>query len=313
MAQSPDKSPKIGIAFGGGGARGFAHIGVVQALEEANINVEIIAGTSIGSLAGAAWAAGRINELAELARSITLTDLPFLFSPSWSVSGMFSGKTIFDRMEAILGSQLIEQLPKKFAAVASDLKKGEGVIMTEGSLIEAIRASSAIPGFFTPVRSKGRILVDGALFYPVPVGLAHSMGAELVIAVDLFGGLTANPTWPAPEGSGERSSVKTAIQYLQSLPNLFNKQKATEQTAEVVTVFEVLEHSLAVAQAHLTTLELKQENPTITLQPQTGGISVLDFHRGAPLIEEGYRVAIEAMPRLIEAIANYRDVGTIPN
>ena len=183
MQRSMDK-PSIGLALGGGAARGLAHIGVLEALSEAGLEPQIVAGTSIGAIAGGFYAAGRLDELHSLARGLTLRQLLRYLDVNLSGSSLMTrqapGKDARPPISAICISKT---LPKKFVAVATELGSGQEVWLTKGSLAAALRASYALPGILKPIRIGGRWLMDGALVNPVPVSAARALGAQFVIAV----------------------------------------------------------------------------------------------------------------------------------
>ena len=179
------RAPKIGLALGGGAARGFAHVGVIQVLEEAGIRPSLVVGTSAGSLVAAIYASGKngaqLQQVAETMDEVTITDwtLP-IFS-----RGMFRGEALARYVSKQVNDQLIENLAMPLGIVATDLHTGQGVLFQRGDTGTAVRASSAVPAVFQPVKIAGREYVDGGLVSPVPVRYARQMGAELVIAVDI--------------------------------------------------------------------------------------------------------------------------------
>ncbi|MES2423655.1 MAG: patatin-like phospholipase family protein [Pseudomonadota bacterium] len=181
----PKKPPRIGLALGGGAARGFAHIGVIQVLEEAGIKPDLVVGTSAGSLVGAIYASGKtpaqLQQVAEEMEEATLTDwtLP-LFS-----RGMLRGEALARYVSTQVAGKTIEALPLPLGIVATDLQSGKAVLFQRGDVATAVRASSAVPAVFLPVKINGREYVDGGLVAPVPVHFARDMGADIVLAVDI--------------------------------------------------------------------------------------------------------------------------------
>ena len=188
----PAGGKTIGIALGGGSARGFAHIGVLQALDEAKIPVQVVAGTSAGSLVGAFYAAGfspwKMQEVALKVKDIDVADLS-----SGNKRGMTGGAALRRLVNGFLDNTPIEKMPRRFAAVATDLATGEKVVIQRGDTGAAVVASCSIPGVFIPTMFEGRELVDGGLTSPVPVAVARQLGADVVIAVDVGGRPTAKP------------------------------------------------------------------------------------------------------------------------
>src|SRR5262245_32857085 len=180
--------PSVGLALGGGAARGFAHIGVIQCLLAHGIKPDVVAGTSMGAVIGGCYAAGGLDDVTDWARSLTRRRILGYLDVSLAGSGLISGGRLAQRLEKTIGTARIEQLATRFAAIATELDTGHEVWLTRGRLLEALRASYALPGVFAPVRVGGRWLVDGALVNPVPVAAARSLGARLVIGVSTNAG-----------------------------------------------------------------------------------------------------------------------------
>ena len=297
---------KLGIALGGGGAKGFAHLGVLKALREEGIECDVVAGTSIGALVGAVYAAGSLSELEAMARDISLKDIPLLMSPAWSKKGIFSGKSALELLNDFITVDKIEDLPKRFAAVSADLKNGTPVIFTEGDVRQAVRASISIPAVFTPVMIDDQVLVDGGLVEPVPVEICKTLGADLVIAVDLFGESLPCDDQSEPSSEKQKSvlpaGISTALSYLNSISN---KLQLTEWLGgdsndphRSINIIDVVEGTLAVSQRLLTAYRLCEHPPDIVIQPSVTNVGLLDFHRGAPAIEIGEKAAKEALPEI---------------
>jgi NTE family protein len=190
-SQSKPPGPTVGVALSGGGAAAMAHIGVLEELSAAGISIRCVAGTSAGALVGAAFAAGHLAEFRDTMTGLTRSRVLRLFDPRWPRTGLLEGRRSLELLRAYLGDR-IETLPLRYAVVATDLYSGEEVILRTGEVVEAIRASIAIPGLFTPLRLQGRLLVDGGLVNPMPVDVARELGAEFVIAVSVLN---------APDGS----------------------------------------------------------------------------------------------------------------
>ena len=209
-------APRIGLALGGGAARGFAHIGVIQVLEEAGIKPSMVVGTSAGSLVAALYASGKggaeLQRVAEAMEEAALTDwtLP-IFS-----RGVFRGEALARYVNAQLGNRLIEQLPLPLGILATDLHSGEGVLFQRGDAGAAVRASSAVPGVFLPVQIGQREFVDGGLVAPVPVGFARQMGAALVIAVDIS---------TTPQGNPASDAFKVLLQTFSIMGSTINSHE----------------------------------------------------------------------------------------
>jgi NTE family protein len=183
----PRPRPKVGVALGAGAARGWSHIGVLQELVSNGIVPDVVAGTSIGAVVGGCFAAGKLEQLESFARALTRRRIFSLLDVSFSGSGLFSGGRLKTRLERELANVQVEDMPIAFAAVATEVGSGHEVWLTRGPVVEAIRASYALPGLFEPVKWNGRWLFDGALVNPVPVAVCRALGADLVIAVNLIG------------------------------------------------------------------------------------------------------------------------------
>jgi NTE family protein len=294
---------KIGIALGGGGAKGLAHIGILKAFTEAGIRFDIVTGTSIGALVGAMYAADALAQLEEWSGQIKLGDVPGLLSPTWSSSGLFTGKNAFDRIVDMLNAQNIEDLPIPFAAVSTDLQAAEKVTHRRGNLRSAIRASSAIPAVFTPVQLDGRTLVDGGAMDPVPVQTARELGADFVVGVDLFG------NWPHNAEQQEElddldkrlwpMGVSTAQKYLASLSG-GGREDAEEKEERPDNMIKLIEDTLSVITRQLTENRLEKWPADLLVQPPVSHVGILDFHRGASIVDIGYHQArsfVERIPR----------------
>ncbi|MCC6954857.1 MAG: patatin-like phospholipase family protein [Deltaproteobacteria bacterium] len=290
---------KLGIALGGGGARGLAHIGVLNVLHSAGIEFDIVVGTSVGALVGAVYAGGALAELEHEARNVRLTDLPLLLSPSWSLSGLFSGKNAIDLLSSVIPYNDIEELPRRFAAVAVDLHEGRSVVIDKGNITQAIRASIAIPGIFTPVVKDDMLLVDGGLLDPVPVCVARELGADYVLAIDLFGSLKKPSRDECPsEQSAPPPSLRGAG--MKHLRTLLGKLPfvTPEESNSRLTAIGVLEQSLSINQRHMTALRLRESPPDDTICPPVDDVGFLDFHRGERVIEIGTRFGEECLDHI---------------
>lgn len=209
------KAPaRIGLALGGGAARGFAHVGVIQVLEEAGIRPDMVVGTSAGSLVAALYASGRngaqLQQVAESLEEAALTD--------WTLPifgrGALKGEALARYVSSLVNHKLIEEMPMPLGIVATDLGSGQGVLFRRGSTGTAVRASSAVPSVFQPVTIAGRDYVDGGLVSPVPVGFARQMGADLVIAVDI-----SSP----PEGQATGDSLQILLQTFAIMSKSINR------------------------------------------------------------------------------------------
>jgi len=299
------RRPRIGLALGSGSARGLAHIGVLRALKEARIEVDVVAGTSMGAVIGAVFAAGRLEGLTAKLQNLDWQSIVALLDPVFPRSGLIDGQKIAEFVRAHVPSARIEDLLLPFAAVATDINNGEQVVATAGDLTEAVRASIAVPGIVTPVRSNGRILVDGGLVNPVPVSVTRAMGADLVIAVDLnhdiVSGRLSHPVAHA-NGNGHTLIMARLLESLQAINSPVLAQfeawlhKAPQEP--LPGIFDVLLASLYIMQARVTEATLQQDRPEILIQPPLGAVRFMEFDRAEEIIDIGYRSAVEQLAQL---------------
>jgi NTE family protein len=266
MTLMTDKNLKVGIALGSGSARGWAHIGVLRALEKAGIAPDIVCGTSIGALVGAVYADDDVAALEEWVTGLTWRKVLGFFDISFN-GGILKGAKLTGFLRDNFMEKEIAELARPFAAVATDLHSGREVWLRKGSVVEAVRASIALPGLFSPWERDGRQLVDGALVNPVPVSLCRAMGADFVIAVDLGSNMIGRHVANA-ESSGRGKKQ----------PNMI----------EVVTT------SLNIMSTRITRSRLAGEPADAVITPRLGQLGLLDYHRAAEAIAEG-RTATELM------------------
>ncbi|TSE26161.1 putative NTE family protein [Tepidimonas sediminis] len=299
--------PRIGLALGSGAARGWAHIGVLRVLQEAGLEPDIVCGTSIGALVGAAYAAGELDRLEPWVRSLGWRQVVGLIDLRFG-GGLIEG----DKLEAFFRSRFvdggIEALPKPFGCVATDLASGREVWLRQGPVIDAVRASIAIPGVFTPARQDGRLLVDGGLVNPVPVSLARAMGAEFVIAVDLNWDLMRRRQRVASRARGPRRGLLDGV--LRRLrgggaEDAAEAAQAAEASGEAAlpSLLDVLTTSMAIVQWRITQSRLAGEPADVVIRPALADVAAMDFHRAAPAIAAGRRAAEQALPALRDALA----------
>ena len=225
---------KIGLALGSGAARGWAHIGVIQALEEMGINIDIVSGCSIGSYVGASFASGKLPELAEWVESLTDWQVYALMGVGFHKGGLMSGLKVFQALQENFSFETFEELNKPFAAVATDLYSGREVNFLSGSVIEAVKASCAIPGLFPPLLFKNRWLVDGGVVNPVPVNMCRLLGADVVIAVNLSAdfrpqSLVANPF---DHGNNQKKTTDFFKRSQQQIQQWFKKSADSDAESE---------------------------------------------------------------------------------
>lgn len=291
--------PRIGLALGSGAARGWSHIGVIQALSRDGINPDIVCGTSIGALVGAACAANDIERLDTWVRGLTWQSVLSLIDFRMD-GGLIEGGKLVDFFRARFDDRGIENLPRAFACVATELVSGREIWLREGPVVDAVRASIALPGLFTPAVSDGRLLVDGGLVNPVPVSLCRAMGADVVIAVDLNWDLIERrhriPVEPEPESSLPGSELFSAIL------SRFRPGGVRQAGDDMPSMLDVLTTSLNIMQVRITQSRLSGEPADIVIRPRLSGIAAMDFHRGAAAIDEGARATERMLPTIRELV-----------
>jgi NTE family protein len=313
---TPPERPKIGIALGGGAARGWAHIGVLRALRQAGIVPDIITGTSIGSVVGGCHAAGRIDDLATWACSLTKKRVFGYLDVSFAGAGLITGGRLGEELTRELGATTIETLPTQFAAIATEIRSGHEIWLTRGRLVEAMRASYALPGIFEPVRIGGRWLMDGALVNPVPVTAARALGARIVIAVNLsadgFGrGTTIHAHGPDQHDERRLEARERVKAQPGGLRGMFTADRVVKR--QMVGDGEgrpglsaVMVEAFNITQDRITRARLAGDPPDVLISPRTGSVGLFDFHRAADSIKLGEDAAMRALDQIqghIEASA----------
>ena len=280
--------PAVALALGGGCARGWAHIGVLRALDEAGIEVSMIAGTSIGALVGGCYLAGKLDELEEFARSLTKRRIFGLLDLNLRGNGLFGGMKLDARLREHVAGTRFEDLSKPFVAVAAEIRTGHEIWLSSGSLITAMRASYALPGVFEPVTCNGRALVDGALVNPVPVSVCRAYEQQLVGAVNLnydnFGRAAV-----LRHSAGEVLVEKDA-------PAGGNHPARTTETRLGIT--GVMVEAFNIIQDRISRARLAGDPPDISLQPKLGHIGLTEFHRADEAIRFGYEAAMAQVGEL---------------
>lgn len=288
----PDEKPRrpqgIALALGGGAARGWAHIGVLRALDEAEIPIDMIAGTSIGALVGGCYLAGKLGELEEFARSLTKRKLFGLLDIHLGGNGILGGMKLDARMRQHMDGLTFEDLDRPFVCVASEIRTGHEIWLSSGSLITAMRASYALPGVFEPVTCNKRVLVDGALVNPVPVSVCRAHEQPLVVAVNLHYDLYGRAA-VIKHSAGDLVVEKDADP--RGNPNADTREARLGITGVMVEAFNIIQDRISRAR-------LAGDPPDMSLQPKLGHIGLSEFHRAAESIELGYESARAHIPEL---------------
>jgi NTE family protein len=297
---------RLGLALGSGASRGWAHIGVIRALEERGVKPDIICGTSIGALVGAAYAGGKLDQLEEWVTGLAWTTVVRLMDLTWR-GGLIRGTRLFTLFGTIFEDRDIPDLPIPYGAVATELQSGRELWLRSGKVLEAVRASCAMPGILTPVIRDGAVLVDGGLVNPVPVSMCRALGADLVVAVDLSWGKLGpyrrskerevvprdEPSWldrlkPAwAQNKGKRDDPSIVKQEEPSIPSIFN----------------VFLTSLDIVEMRVARSRLAGEPADVLITPLLPDFATMDFHRAREAIAEG-RAAVERMGPLLKQVLN---------
>ena len=313
-AQGKPGRPLIGLVLGSGAARGFAHIGVVRALIERGITPDIIVGTSIGALIGGCYAANQLDELESWARALTVRRIISYLDVRIGGSGLIGGGRLAKQLSEAIGTTAIDDLPVRYAAIATEVGTGHEIWLTHGSLALAMRASYALPGIFPPVRVGGRWLMDGALVNPVPVSAARAFGARVVIAVNLDADRFSRGATIASHGADPGDGVPLAPTNpdsgLRRLRNMFGAERAFKRelmAGQARPRFStVMIESFNIMQDRLTRMRLAGDPPDIHITPRIGQIGWFDFHRAAESIEVGRAATERALDSISETIAELR-------
>ncbi|TNE39193.1 MAG: hypothetical protein EP347_05015 [Alphaproteobacteria bacterium] len=303
---------KFGLALGGGAALGWAHIGILRVLAENGIEVDLVAGTSMGSIVGGSFAAGKLDTLEEHARAITWSKMLSLADMKLGRSGLFAGDKVVRMLVDNLGGVNIENLELPFAAVAVDLVKGEQVVFKSGLLTDAIRASISLPGIFAPVHRGDQWLVDGGLVNTVPVSVCRDMGAEVVVGVNVVAdylsraesvGLLDTDNSDGSLSEAEKKEVertKGVIAKLQEWKQVVSERRQREPKGPGLLGIGVSAGSLVMRE--LAKGQLERNPPDVLIEPKVGQIMSFEFHRASELIEIGRECAKSRMDDIRAAL-----------
>ena len=286
----------VSLVLGSGGARGLAHIGVIHWIEENGYKIESISGCSIGALIGGIYAAGKLDEFEHWVRAITKLDIVTLLDISWSRSGLVKGDKIIDTLVELVGNQLIEDLPVRYTAVASDIINEKEIWINSGSLFDAIRASISLPLFFTPYNLKGTSLIDGGVLNPVPIAPTFSDDTQITVAVNL-GGTVMTPqapndrqTAPAKDSPAFHEKISGYIKRLQQ--NIHGNSKMDWG------VYDIANQAFDAMQGTIARQKLAAYPPDYTLEIARNACGTLDFDRADEMIAVGYRTTDVTVERI---------------
>ena len=315
---------RLGVALGSGSARGWAHIGILRGLAELGLQPTVIAGASVGALVGAAQANGRLDALESWVRTLTQRDVWGLVDTSFRGGGVMSGTRLMGTIADRIGDTPIEELPMSFGAVATDLYSGAEIWLREGPMMAAVRASSGLPGLFSPTSHQGRWLIDGGVVNPVPVSLCRALGAQIVIAADLGRTLSegsvpgAAPelhrsTQPplAPAVPAQATSPEGAAMLKRWSGLVDGLVDSLRSKRHVPGLFEVMTASVNIMQDRITRDRFEIDPADVVLRPELDDFQLMDFHRAAEAIDAG-RACVATAADLVQAVLERLHVPAPP-
>jgi len=327
------RKPVVGLALGSGSARGWAHIGVLRALEEAGIRPDLVCGSSIGAVVGSAYALGELDRFEKWALGLTGRTV-WSFMDFKLAGGMLKGERVIDFFRRNFSDRDIEALDIPFAAVATALHSGTEVWLRSGSTADAVRASMALPGLFTPAQRDGRLLIDGGLVNPVPVSLARAMGADVVIAVDLNSDMLSRhlrpamrvppdaepaPAMQAGSAAADPAQAAAAAAHAEDADSDVDADPAEgsarwmrrlqdgfvsllpgngAERERLPSLLEVVMGSVNIMQVRITRSRMAGDPPEVVIAPRLAHLGLLDFYRAEEAIAEGRKAAQGALPFL---------------
>ncbi|WP_368927661.1 patatin-like phospholipase RssA [Serratia marcescens] len=295
---------KIGLALGAGSAKGWAHIGVINALKKLGIEVDIVAGCSVGALVGAAFASHRLPVMEQWVRSFSYWDVIRLMDFSWQRGGLLRGDRVFTAVGQLLKISDIAECALKFGAVTTNLSTGRELWLTEGDIHQAVRASCSMPGLLAPVWADGYWLVDGAVVNPVPVSLCRALGADIVIAVDLqHDAHLMQQDLFSIRGEDESPDDTPAETWRGRLRERVGRMRKRKPTT-APTAMEIMSTSIQMLENRLKRNRMASDPPDVLIQPFCPQISTLDFHRADQAIEAGLLAVEKQLDRLLPLIKN---------
>jgi len=309
-------APRVGLALGSGSARGWAHLGVLHALEARGIRPAVVTGASVGALVAAAYASGQWLELERWVRTLTRVDVWRLLDTTFRGGGVMRGNRLMHAIGEQIQDRRIEELPIGFAAVAADLNSGAEIWLRQGSMLAAVRASSGMPGLFTPMWHQDRWMIDGGVVNPVPVTLCRALGAERVIAVNL--NVPVSDRWasrrraavtttaappssrtPRTEEGGEEAGWAFMDKWSELMAGLVDSLRP--ERSDEPGLFEVMAASIHIMQDHIARDRMREDPPDFSLNPNLSEFQLMDFHRAAEAIEVGRR-SVEAAAAGLESV-----------
>lgn len=303
---------KVGLALGGGASRGWSHIGVLKALAAEEVVPDIICGTSIGALVGAAHIAGNLEQLEQWVLSLTPLQAARFYEINTSLNGFINSERLQRALcEHVADEALaIESCSTRFAAVATNLVTGHEVWLSDGPVLEAVWASMSLPGLFPAVRHQGRWLADGGLVNPVPVSVCRALGADVVIAVNLNGELVGKHFHEQEQAARESEEPGDLVEKMGSM---MSKYTATlfgggEQEEKPPGLFDAIAGAIDITQDRITRSRMAGDPPDVLLNPRVAHLGLLEFYRAEEAIREGERCVQRELPDIMYRLG--RDTGS---
>ena len=332
----------LGLALGTGGARGWAHVGVIRALEEADIKIDYLAGTSIGSLVGAIYMVGALDRLEAFAQEADLSKFVPMLDVSFPAPGLIKGHQIHDFIAEYVVDQRLEDAPVPFRCVATNFMRKQEVVLTTGLMVDAVRASISIPGIFPPFKHGENVyLVDGGIINPLPISVVRDMGADVVVAVNLNQDMSfdhpeiitppdskdAEPNADqsatdadlgnaagsdaAPPRSPKATDDAAQDNVLNRIANRYDELKGilkdqvdlwVPDKETGINIFDVLGNSIDVMEKRVTKVNLLVDKPEVLIEPKLAEFGTFDFHQSQQIIPQGYEAAKAMMPEILELL-----------
>jgi NTE family protein len=283
---------KVALVLSGGGARGIAHIGVIDELERQGCEISSVAGTSMGSLIGGVYAAGKLEELKAWASTLDKGKLFLMADFALSRQGLMKGERLFRKMKDFIPDILIEDLDIPYAAVAADLVNKEEVVFREGSLWEAIRASIAIPSVFTPVKSRGRLLVDGGVMNNIPINRVQRNDGDILVAVNVIADVPVRLGGEIPKEGGRNQRVHREGH---NEDHGHQTKEASVNHADKMGYFSLITSTIDLMTMQMSDLYMSNYTPDILVNVSSEACHVFDFHKIEEMVETGRLAAVEAL------------------
>ena len=292
MSDPDDKT--VSLVLGSGGARGLAHIGVIQVLEEKGYEISSIAGCSIGALIGGIYAAGKLDEYEKWVRELSRLDIVNMMDIAWEGGGLVKGDRIVGEMIKLVGERQIEDLPIRFTAVATELETGMEVWLSKGPLFDAIRSSISLPLFFTPVKHRRNLLIDGGVVNPVPIAPTFDDQTDLTIAVNLGGKpvkeeSTGRDLVPVAEPTQSPGKIKQLVKRVRNLVS--RKVRGGD-----IGAYDVAYQAFDAMQSTIARQKLAAYPPDLVIEIPRNACRTLEFDRAAEMIDLGRKVALATLP-----------------